>query len=180
MRRLLPFLLALSLLLCGCANRAHDRGQIFAEGLGARRDLAFTAEVRAEYEDRSFSFTLSCQENEEGCTVMVLAPDMLKGVKARLNAGESQLSYEEVTLDTGPLDRYGLSPLSSLPTLLRAVREGHMDSAWIEGEQCVGEWILEDGLSAQVWFEGDSLTPTHAELISDGRVTVFMDITDWR
>lgn len=180
MRRLLPLLLCLCLLLTGCANAAHDCGVRFTTGLNARQDLSFTAEIRAEYADRSCSFTLACKENTEGCTVMVLAPDMLKGVRAHLSPEANQLSCDDVTIDTGPLDRYGLSPLSALPTLLRAVREGHLDTAWNEDGFRVCEWILEDGLSARVWIEEASLTPTHAEIISDGRVTVFMDITDWR
>lgn len=179
MRRLFPLLLCLALLLTGCANAARDCGQRFSTGLNARSDLSFSAQLRAEYADRSCSFTLSCREDGEGCTVMVLSPDMLKGVRARLSAGASQMSYEDVTLDTGPLDRYGLSPLSALPTLLRAVREGHLDTAWNEGDFRVCEWILEDGLSARVWIQEESMTPVHAEIISDGRVTVFIDITDW-
>ena len=179
MRRLLPLLLCMALLLGGCADPARDRVEGFAEELAARQDVNLTAEIRAEYEDRSLAFTLNCREGEGGCTVMVLSPDMLKGVKARLKTGESQLSYGDATLDTGPLDRYGLSPLSALPTLLRAVREGHLECTWTEGDHSVGEWILEDGFSVRVWIESTSLTPTHAELISDGRVTVFVDITDW-
>jgi len=180
MKRLLPCLLCLTLLLAGCADAARERMESFAGDLAARQELDLTAELRAEYEDRSLAFTLCCREADGCCTVMVLAPDMLKGVRARMNAGDDQLIYGDVTLDTGPLDRSGLSPLSALPTLLRAVREGHLDSTWTEGDRSVGEWILDDGLSVRVWVESTSLTPTHAELISDGRVTVFLDITDWR
>lgn len=181
MKRLCPFLLALCLLLGGCgASKAGEEYQSFAGDLSARSDLAFTAELRAEYEDKTLSYTLSYREDAEGCTVTVLAPETIKGVKAHLRAGGSQLEYDTVVLDTGALDRYGLSPLSALPTLVDTLRCGHLDSAWEEDGQTVWQLIADDNLSVQVWLEGESLTPVHAELISDGRVTVFCDISDWR
>jgi hypothetical protein len=36
-----------------------------------------------------------------------------------------------------------------------------------------------DELYCTVWFDS-SLVPTQAELVSDGRVKVYMDISDWQ
>ena len=99
-------------------------------------------------------------------------------MSVHLGPDGAQLRFEEVSLDTGPLDRYGLSPLSALPALTRALREGHLESAWAEGDLTVWELIAGDHLTVQVWLD-EALTPQRAELISDGRVSVFLEISDW-
>ena len=82
-------------------------------------------------------------------------------------------------LETGELDRYGLTPMSALPALVKALREGHMDSCWTEGDSTVLRLIAEDTLTADVWMDSEGMIPRRAELISDGQVRVFCTISDW-
>ena len=178
MKKLCLLVLCLALL-TGCgSSREAERRQQFAEELSARRDLSFTADVRAEYPDKTVSYRLSYVEDDEGCMIRVLEPETIGGVSVHLGPDGAQLRFEEVSLDTGPLDRYGLSPLSALPALTRALREGHLESAWAEGDLTVWELIAGDHLTVQVWLD-EALTPQRAELISDGRVSVFLEISDW-
>lgn len=179
MKKLCLCLLCLALLLGGCGrNRAAEQRESFAEALNARRDLRFTADLRAEYPDRTVSFRLACEEDGEGCTVRVLEPEEIGGVSVHLGPDGAQLRFEEIRLDAGPLDRYGLSPLSALPALTRALRTGHLESVWKEGDLTVWELIPDDALRVQVWLD-DALVPQRAELISEGRVSVFLEISDW-
>lgn len=179
MKKLCLFILCLALLLSGCGGGrdAAERQQL-ADELNARRDLRFTAALRAEYPDKTVRFRLAYEEDEGGCTVRVLEPEEIAGVSVHLGTDGAQLRFEELRLDAGPLDRYGLSPVSALPALTQALREGHLESAWTEGDQSVWELIANDALTVQVWLDGD-LRPRRAELISDGRVAVFLDIEDW-
>ena len=180
MKKLCLLILCLALLLTGCGSgREKERRQQLAEELSAGRDLRYTADVRAEYPDKTVSCRLSYEEDDEGCTIGVLEPEMIGGVSVRLGPDGAQLRFEEIRLDTGPLDRYGLSPLSALPALTRALREGHLESDWTEGDLPVWELIAGDHLTVQVWLD-EALTPQRAELISDGRVSVFLEISDWR
>ena len=179
MKKLCLLVLCLALLTgCGSGRETERRRQL-AEALSARRDLGFTADLRAEYPDRTVSFRLGYEEDEGGCTVRVLEPEEIGGVSVHLGPDGAQLRFEELRLDTGPLDRYGLSPLSALPALTRALREGRLESAWTEGEQTVWELAADDHLTVQVWLD-DELRPQRAELISDGRVSVFLEISAWR
>ena len=109
----------------------------------------------------------------------VLSPELIKGVRARLEDGSSCLEYSGVMLETGKLDRYGLTPMSALPALVKALREGHLDACWTEDGKTVLQLIADDCLTATVWLESGSMTPMRAELSSDGRVRVFCTITDW-
>ena len=168
------------LLLCGCGSKKLEKDyESFASDLSQKDSLSFTADLRAEYEDKTARFTLGYEEDSQGGTVTVLAPELIKGIKAHISPGSTSLQYESIVLDTGALDNFGLSPLSSLPHLLQALREGHMDSFWEEDEALVLQLQAEDELKCTVWFEKESMRPLRAELSSGGRVTVFVEIDHW-
>lgn len=177
MKRFYPLLLSLCLLLTGCQRKDIEaRFNTFSEGLGY---VSFTANVRAEYEDKTARFTLSYDEDSEGGTVTVLAPELIKGIKAHVAPGGTQLKYESVVLDTGALDNFGLSPLSSLPLMVQAMRCAHLDTFRVENSQLALELQPEDETKCTLWFEEESMTPLRAEIASGGRVRVYIEISDW-
>lgn len=182
MKRCIMIILSLctALTLTGCGkNRGESDYRAFAERINALKALSFTAQVRAEYEHKTARFGLSYEENEEGGRVTVLAPELIKGVSARVRPGSSTLEYDTVVLDTGSLDSFGLSPLSSLPALVRAMKLGHVDSVWEEDGKTVVLLEPDDTLRCTVWFSKGDMRPMRAELITDGRVTVYVEISDW-
>ena len=176
-KHFLPFLLILSLLLGGCANKNEERFRSFSEELRGRSDLSVTAEVRAEFDDRSCSFTLRCSEDGEGtCTVEVLEPELIRGVKARMSAGGTKLVYEDVAVDAGGGDA-SLSPMGALPLLLRALREGALDSAWTEKGCCAVSLRPDDGVELTVLFDED-MKPDYAEVTHEGKGILFIKILE--
>ena len=178
-KALLPVLILLSLLLSACGDRAaKSRLEAFSESLGERESLSFTAEVHAEYPDRSDDFTLAYTRDPAGEQVTVLAPELIKGIAARREAGSTALVYEGLILDLGPLDAYGLTPMYALPRLVEAMTGGHMDSYREEDGLRIYRLICDDHLSATLWFDRD-MRPLRAELASDGNVRVFCEISDW-
>ena len=178
-KHFLPFLLILSLLLGGCANKNEERFRSFSEELRGRSDLSVTAEVRAEFDDRSCSFTLRCAEDGEGgCTVEVLEPELIRGVKARVSADGTKLVYDSVSVDTGDDGGTGLSPMGALPLLTRSLRDGALDSAWKEDGNCAVRLVPEDGIGVTVLFDGD-MTPTCAEIDREGQTVLFLDVTEF-
>ena len=161
-------------------SRAEQDFEAFSARLNALASLRFTAKVRAEYEHKTARFTLSYAEDGSGGRVTVLAPELIRGVSARVEPGGTALEYDSVVLDTGSLDSFGLSPLSSMPVLAHALRSAHVDSAWEEDGKTAVQLEPEDGLRCTVWFAKDSMTPLRAELITDGRVTLVLDIKEWQ
>lgn len=177
----LPLLLLLSLLLSGCGSAAAEKQfRAFSEDLNRRDRLDFRAQLRAEYPDKSLRFLLDYAMQDGEQTVTVAEPENIAGIRARLLPGETKLEYQDLILDTGDLDQAGLTPMSALPTLVEALRSGHLDSLWQEGGELVVQLVLTDALSARVRFRQDDMTPTHAELISGDTVTVYCEINDWR
>lgn len=181
MKKVLLPLLLVSLLLSGCGGRRAElrRFAAFSEALCARDTLSFDARLRCEYADKTLDFTLGYQKDPEGESVCVIQPERISGVRAHLAPGSSTLEYEGLILDTGPLDPYGLSPLNALPRLVDALCAGHLDSHWSEEGAPVCRLIRDDHESVTVWFAPESMTPTRAELESDGRVKIFCEISNW-
>ena len=178
-RLIIPiFLCILLLTACGKTRREGDY-RAFAERLNSLDGLSFTAQVRAEYEHKTARFGLSYEEDGEGGRITVLAPELIRGVSARVKPGSSTLEYDSVVLDTGSLDSFGLSPMSSLPAMLRAMRLGHVDSIWEEDGKTVVTLEPDDELRCTVWLSKPDMHPLRAELITDGRVTVYIEISDW-
>lgn len=175
----LPLLLALSLLLGGCGKQNAARYESFAGELRERSDLELTAELRAEYDDRSMSFTLRyTDEPDGGCCVEVLEPEIIRGVKARLSAEGASLGFESVSVDTGDDGGTGLSPMGALPLLVRALRSAPLDSAWTEEGRLAVRLIPEDGIELCVLFDAD-MKPDYAEISHEGKTVLFADITSF-
>jgi len=176
----LPLLALLCLLLAACGkSRGEEAVRNFAARLNEAPALSFTAGVRAEYEKKTARFTLRYEEDETGGRVTVLAPELIQGVTAHVSPGSTTLEYDTVVLDTGSLDALGLSPLSSLPVMVRAMRVGHIDSVWEEDGKTVCQFEPDDQLRCTVWFDKGDMRPLRAELMTDGRVTVYLELRDW-
>ena len=181
MKRCLPLLLLCCLLLTACGeDRVKLRWEERSAELAAQDPLAFTAALTASYPDKTDRFTLSYEKAGGEETVTVKDPANIAGLRARVLDGSTALVFDGLILDTGPLDDYGLTPMTALRLLAEMLTAGHLDS-WSreDGGLCL-ELVRDDHLRARVWVTEDSLTPTGAQLISDGRVTVDCTINDWR
>lgn len=176
----LPLLLIAALLLSGCGQSQNEaRFLSFAEALRAREDLSLRAAVRAEYDDRTLNFTLSYRDEPGGgCLVEVIEPEIIRGVKARMNGAGTKLLYDGVSLDTGDDGGTGLSPMGALPLFVRALRDGALDSVWKEEGSCAVRLVPEDGVDVTVLFDEDMI-PSCAEIARDGKTVLFLEITEF-
>ena len=108
-----------------------------------------------------------------------MAPELIRGIRAHARAGETTLEFDGVMLDTGPLNDYGLSPMSALPLLVEAMKSGYIDSVREENGEYAALIIPDDHLNVQLHLDKYTMRPVYAELISDGKVSVFINIRDW-
>lgn len=176
----LIMLLPVALILSGCGGAsARAEFESFSNSLAEEDALTFTARVRAEYDETTAEFTLDYAEDESGARVTVVSPEIIRGVSARVSAGQTALEYDGVSLETGAAEEMELSPMSALPRLISALRTGYLDTAWTEDDTLCALIVPEDDVSVQVMLDKHTKTPLSAELASNGRVRVFAEISDW-
>ena len=129
--------------------------------------------LTADYGQRVYQYELEASSGPEETVLTLTAPETVAGISARLEEGESTLEYEDLVLETGPLDRDGLTPLSALPTLMEAARSGYITACCLEE----GELRLDcgdpegepgTGTETSLWFDGESHDLLRGEIRVDG------------
>ena len=92
--------------------------------------------------------------------------------------GETELSYGGVVIGAGPLNEDGLTPVSAVPVILQAMAGGHVELLWRDGDDLAARLYAGENSRCTVWLDGD-LTPTHAEIASNGRTVISCGISEW-
>ena len=178
MRKLiLPLMISL-VILCGCSDNGEESFLKFMQQVYTADQVSFNAVVRAEYSDKTAEFKLGYLQDENGAVVEILEPELVAGIKARVSKDSTQLEYENVILDIGTLSDNGLSPMSALHVLIKAMREGHLDIVWTEDNMLAARIIPTDDTTVTLWLSKE-LVPLNAEISCDEKTVVFIEITDW-
>ena len=182
MRKGMICVLMISLLLSACAAAEGETADDLAlklrgEYLAAER-CSGTACVTADYGQRVYQYELEFQSNEEETLLTLTAPETVAGLTARLSWEEgSVLEYDGAVIETGPLNQDGLTPVSSIPSMLRTVREGYLDACVLEEseegttlrltsrdpEQDPGK-----GTETVLWFDPNMFQLLRGEIWQDG------------
>jgi hypothetical protein len=184
LRRLFA-LIPMILLLASCGTQTKE-GEMLALDVRTRAleatSCQMEAEVLSDYGDRIYAYTLSFQWNETGeSRITVEAPEIIRGVTAVIEEGETKLMYEGAELETGPLSPNGLSPMDALPALLTACREGYISRVDLEkwgdtpavrvayGE---GDGNVVDAVQYRIWYEAETKQPLYGEILSGGKAVI--------
>ena len=173
-QRLFAALMIFPLLLAACgASGDEAKVTAFCDTL-QNQTVSCEAEILSRIGGESETFVLACEESGRGSEIAVRAPEMLSGVTARVGA-DASLSFDGLVV---PVPAEGLSPLSAVPVLLNALRHGHLDLVWREGDTLTAQFIQNDDLAVRVYFSPDGL-PAAASLIEGGAETITCTITQW-
>lgn len=177
MKRVLPFILCL-ILLCGCADDGKGQFADFVKIVSSAENISFSANVSAQYDDKTAEFTLAYEQTKDGASISVVEPELLSGIKANLSGESLSLEYDGAMLDIGTLDDAELSPMSSLPLIVRAMREGHLEISWVEDNMIAARVIPADDYVVTLWIDSN-LTPCSAEISYKENTVVSVEISDW-
>ena len=173
--------LMISLLLSACAAAGEKGPQ--EQALAIRRQYlehtgcTASLDVTADYGQRVYTYTVDVRTAGAKLTLTVTAPQELAGITAHVDETGSRLEYDGAVLETGELDRDGLTPLSAVPALLESARSGFIDSCTTE--ELDGQTTLRvlcrdpelpagQGRETTVWFDGTSGALVRGEVAVDG------------
>lgn len=190
MRKSLLCVLMTALLLTGCGQAGVSeaeqlalaiRGEYLAvDGCTAR------AAVTADYGQRVYQYELAAAINGEETVLTLSAPETVAGLTARLTGEENLLEYDGVAVETGPLDDNGLTPVSSVPALLEAVRSGYITACALEEEDTLLRVDCGDpagspgsGTETVLWFDASTHALVRGEVSVDGFRVVLCEVTQF-
>lgn len=158
-------------------DRYHDMSGCTMEATVAcdQEGLAWEAELRCDY----------VPDGE--CAVEVLTPEELAGVKAVLEEAEWRLEYAGDVLNAGFLSREEISPMTCLPRLMNALRDGWLleenREEW-NGVPClrlaVDQSGAQDGkILSTLWLHLEDGTPLRGEIAVEGETILTADFTNF-
>lgn len=179
MRKLLLPLMISLVVLCGCADNGEESFIRFMQQVGSADELSFDAVVRAEYSDKTAEFKLGYTQDESGAVVEIIEPEIVAGIKARVSDDAMQLEYDGAILDIGAIADSDLSPMTALPLLARAMRDGHIDIVWTEDDMLAARLVPSDDFTVTLWLSPE-LTPLNAEITYKEKTVIFVEISDWK
>lgn len=193
MRKLLlcvPMMTLLLLSACGCSPAGAGEGEELALAIRGEylEQPAWTAAaaVTADYGQRVYQYELTAACDGEETTLALTAPETVAGIAARLKGEEGLLEYDGISVETGPLDGDGLSPVSAIPVLLETARSGYIRTCTLDGEAGLlrldcGDPEGEPGAGREIslWFDADSHALVKGEISVDGFRAILCEFTDF-
>jgi outer membrane lipoprotein-sorting protein len=176
--------LLLTMALCGCVSSEEESNltlQLRSDFL-AMEGCTGAVTLTADYGQRVYEYTAEFSGTEkEGYTIVLTSPEEVAGITALIQSGQTYLTYDDIRLETGPLDDQGLSPLDALPALVRAMQTGYIAETGSEllGDTDTLRLCCRDpdqpagkGLETVLWFDKAGKTLVQGELRLDGATAV--------
>ena len=170
------------LLLPGCGEREArlEKGfETLRKAVTVAEDIRFQAAMTADYGQSVSEYELAASYDGRETTLEILAPELIKGIKASAQRGETTVSYDGVILGAGPLDEEGLTPMSAIPVMLDAMASAYVELLWWDGDYIAARLYVGESSVLTLWLDGNTFVPVAGEIAADGRTVIACRIDGW-
>lgn len=184
MKKAAAVLLAV-LLLTGCSqkNKSMEQGLKLRTQLQGSSGCSFDVDITADYGDKSHSFSLQCQaDNQGGVQFTVTKPDSISGITGTLDGTDGALTFDDVALHFPLLADNQVTPVSAPWVLMKTLRSGCITSAGSAGDDArlsIDDSYDRDALHLDVWLDKQN-TPVKAEILFRERKILSLDVKNFR
>lgn len=179
MRKRLLCVLMMTLLLAGCGKAGVSEAEELALTIRgeylAMDACTVRAAVTADYGQRVYEYEMTASVTGEETALTLSAPETVAGLTARLTGEENLLEFDGVSVETGPLDENGLTPVSAVPALLEAAKSGYITACALEEDGTLLRVDCGDptgspgtGTETVLWFDASTHAMTRGEISVDG------------
>ena len=181
-KRICALVLAL-LCLCGCGKSSPtQRALDFRTGLLTSGSCSFTADIRADFGEKFYDFTLAADYTQEETRLTVQAPDVISGISAVVTKDGAKLEFDDMELDFGKMANGNVSPVS-VPWLLCQCWVGeYISSAGADGDYYRVTYLRgyeDEEVTVDTWFDAEG-HPVRAEVTYGGVRCVSANIKDFQ
>lgn len=173
------------LLLTGCSpkNKALEQGLQLRNRLLGSAGCSFDADITADYGDKTHSFSLQCQSDEQGALRFSLTkPDSLSGIQGNVDGRDGALTFDDVALHFPLLADNQVTPVSAPWLLMNTLRSGYLTSAAASGEYVrlsIDDSYDNDALHLDIWLNHDNV-PVKAEILFRERKILSLDVKNFQ
>lgn len=190
MRKCLVCVLMTTLLLAGCGQGGGNEAEELALTIRgehlAMNGCAARVAVTADYGQRVYRYEMAVSVTGQETLLTLSAPETVAGLTARMTGEENLLEFDGVSVETGPLDDSGLTPVSAVPALLEAAKTGYITACALEEDGTVlrvdcGDPAGSPGTGAEtaLWFDVSTHALTRGEISSDGFRVILCEFSDF-
>ena len=190
MRKRLICVLMMTALLAGCGRAGGSEAEELALTIRgeflAMDSCAAQVSVTADYGQRVYEYEMAVSVTEEETVLTLSAPETAAGLTARLTGEENLLEFDGVSVETGPLDENGLTPVSAVPALLEAARSGYITTCALEEDGAVLRVDCGDpagspgtGTETALWFDAASHVLMRGEVSVDGFRVILCEFSEF-
>lgn len=177
-------LVLLLLLLTGCSNASQEieRGMALRTRLLATDECSFNAAITADYGDKVYTFSMTCQGDAQGnLSFMVTEPESIFGITGTVSDTGGKLTFDNAALQFDLMADDQVTPISAPWILLKTLRSGYLTSACTEEELLrltIDDSYEDDALQLDIWLNGDD-EPVRSEILYDGRRILSIEVTNF-
>lgn len=180
-----PMMTLCLLLCCGCGEKMETESDWrvpYQEMTGAICE----ATVMAMQDNLEWEGRLRCSYTPEETTVEILAPEHIAGVCGVMRGEALALEYEDFCLDAGVLSREEISPVTCVPRLMCALRDGWLleenREDW-QGEPCLRLTLDQTGQETKIistlWLRQSDGVPVRGEIAVDEEIILTAEFTEF-
>jgi hypothetical protein len=160
------------LLLCGCADSEQgiDRAMKLRTEMLHAPVCSFVAEVMADFDDKTYRFTLECEVNQNGdLTFCVLGPEYIAGISGIIDSNGGKLTFDNVALGFALENNDIISPVTGPWIFVKALREGYIRNYAIENDLLrlsINDSYKDDAFMLDIWLDFNG-KPIHADIYEE-------------
>jgi outer membrane lipoprotein-sorting protein len=170
------------LLLAGCGKQEAKLKaglESFRQSITDAQSITAQTELTADWGESTQSYTLDMTCTPGAMRLEILAPELIAGIKATVTDDGAQVEYDGVMLSVPPVSEDGLTPVSALPAVLKAARDGYSEQTWWEDGYIAARFYVSENSSATVWINPETLALKWAEISTDGRTVISCTFSAW-
>ena len=175
----------LLVLLCGCYedNGGFDHAMKLRTGLLNGNGCCFNTDITADFKDKTYSFTLSCEVDSKGnLNFTVWEPAYIEGITGNIQSEQGKLTFDDTAL-AFPLQAEGIiSPVSGPWIMVKALRSGYVRLCGTEDglfRMTVDDSYNEDALTLDIWVDGNN-GPVRAEIYEENRRIMTLEVKNFQ
>lgn len=165
---------------CGQANDSEDKADELRKQLSQIAACEIECSMIADYGEAVYDFKLAFSYDSDGESILtVIEPENISGLQIALNGDTLELLFSQTRLETGTITSNGLTPVTAIPMMLSAWKDGYVYSIGNEKLDDVDCLLLnikmmdgDEDLSYNLWVGAESFIPCKAEIIYQGNSVI--------